>query len=287
MLTNRLRRVTLVGAAFWLVLQPLLLAAASWAHGRVAGETNDAGLPAHWSIDRPMHLWFLWYLTWYCVLAWATLRAAEHRDAVRLCVSHAFGRLMRNTFAPVIAALVMVPLFVRQGGPVLTPSSFAPHPWVFLTYGAFFSFGWLLWSQRGTIASLHAGAVLRTTLSMVCIVTAVVMASTMAAGSPRQVVVLAIGSSLSAWLAVFGFLGLASRYASRRRAVVLYLADASYWIYLIHLPVIVALGGLIAPAPLRPFMKATLVILATSAVTVATYALFVRRTFIGRFMTGR
>lgn len=52
------------------------------------------------------------------------------------------------------------------------------------------------------------------------------------------VLALAASGALFAWLTTFGLLGVTLRFFDRPNRVVRYLADSSYWIYLIHLPVI-------------------------------------------------
>ena len=58
------------------------------------------------------------------------------------------------------------------------------------------------------------------------------------------------------WGFVLGFLGLFTRFCQRPNAWGRYLADASYWIYLVHLPVVIALQIMVArwalPWPMSP-----------------------------------
>jgi peptidoglycan/LPS O-acetylase OafA/YrhL len=92
--------------------------------------------------------------------------------------------------------------------------------------------------------------------------------------------------SLVSWLSIFGVMGLALRHWKTDRPAFRYLADASYWIYIIHLPVVglsnIALQQLTIGA-LPKFLSTALISL---TVAVLSYRAFVRYTWIGRALHG-
>jgi glucan biosynthesis protein C len=92
---------------------------------------------------------------------------------------------------------------------------------------------------------------------------------------------------LSTWLLIVGIAGAFVSFLDRPRPVVRYLSDAAYWMYLVHLPVAIWVAGLLAPTALPAFVKFVVVLLTTTAVTLATYHLFVRSTAIGALLNGR
>jgi glucan biosynthesis protein C len=57
--------------------------------------------------------------------------------------------------------------------------------------------------------------------------------------------------------------------------------------YLIHLPFVIWMAGLLAPVQIPAFLKFTIVLGVVTVVTVTTYHLFVRSTAIGAFLNGR
>ena len=89
------------------------------------------------------------------------------------------------------------------------------------------------------------------------------------------------------WGFVLGFLGLFTRFCRRGNAGTRYVADASYWIYVVHLPLVVALQVLVGqwfvPWPVKypALCAAALLLLFLS------YHYFVRATFIGAQLNGR
>ena len=93
--------------------------------------------------------------------------------------------------------------------------------------------------------------------------------------------------ALASWLLVFGLLGFFRRHFDHPSPTWRYLADASYWFYLIHIPVIffieIPLAGLAIPWPI----SVPIVGLSTLAILLPSYHFLVRPTFIGMVLNGR
>ncbi len=66
-----------------------------------------------------------------------------------------------------------------------------------------------------------------------------------------------------------------------------YLADASYWIYLVHLPLLVAFQLSLARTDMPPGARLLIATSASIAVSVVTYALLVRYTAVGNLLHGK
>ena len=89
------------------------------------------------------------------------------------------------------------------------------------------------------------------------------------------------------WLFLFGITGLFIQYTSRHSERMRYISDASYWVYLIHLPLIGLIPSLIVNLPFHTIIKFLITVLLTTGVCFGTYHLLVRGTFIGKFLNGR
>jgi peptidoglycan/LPS O-acetylase OafA/YrhL len=66
-----------------------------------------------------------------------------------------------------------------------------------------------------------------------------------------------------------------------------YLSDASYWVYLIHLPFAVFIPSLIVDWPLSATVKFFIVLLSTGIICFVSYHYLVRTTAIGQFLNGK
>ena len=91
----------------------------------------------------------------------------------------------------------------------------------------------------------------------------------------------------ASWLLVFGLIGLFRRHFHHPSPTWRYLSDASYWFYLIHLPVIFFIEIPLAALPLFWPIKVTLVAAATLAILLPSYHYLVRPTIIGMVLNGR
>ena len=89
------------------------------------------------------------------------------------------------------------------------------------------------------------------------------------------------------WSLVFLTIGVFKKLCPRPNAFVRYVADSSYWMYLIHLPVVVWLQVAVAELPLHWSLKLVFISTITIALSLLTYDLFVRSTFIGWVLNGR
>jgi peptidoglycan/LPS O-acetylase OafA/YrhL len=85
----------------------------------------------------------------------------------------------------------------------------------------------------------------------------------------------------------FGLIGLFRKLFSAKRRGVRYLSDASYWMYIIHLPLVMAAQWLVRDWDFPAIVKFVLICAAVSALLLATYRAFVRYTPIGMMLNGR
>src|SRR6266536_864724 len=92
---------------------------------------------------------------------------------------------------------------------------------------------------------------------------------------------------LAMWLFTLGFTGLCFRLLDRPVPWIRYVSDSSYWLYLVHMPVLLAFQIVVAGTAWPPALKA-LVVLAVSVLTLlASYHVLVRYTWIGMVLNGR
>ena len=93
-------------------------------------------------------------------------------------------------------------------------------------------------------------------------------------------------TALFAWLSIFGCLGFCLKRFTTEVSIVKYLADASYWIYLVHLPVVALAQLALYKMPLAPGLKFVLVVGTTLVLGGASYHALVRYTWVGSWLNG-
>src|SRR6201999_1154905 len=104
-------------------------------------------------------------------------------------------------------------------------------------------------------------------------------------GQTKTVFALVFGVAVWGW--VLGLTGAALRFLSAYSATRRYIADASYWIYLAHLPVVAALQVWVGHWSLHWGVKYPLIVVLSFAVLFLSYHFVVRPSFIGQLLNGR
>jgi hypothetical protein len=93
--------------------------------------------------------------------------------------------------------------------------------------------------------------------------------------------------SLDMWLLILGVSGLFLRYLAGHSAWRRYLCDSSYFLYIAHMPVILAFQLALKDVDLLPLEKMAITLVGTVAILLPVYRWAVRPTFIGAVLNGR
>mgnify|MGYP002818619526 CR=1 FL=1 len=86
---------------------------------------------------------------------------------------------------------------------------------------------------------------------------------------------------------VFSFIGLAEQKFSNLNPIVRFISDSSYWVYLIHLPLVAFITFFMFKITIFAELKFLIAIILTSAICLVTYKYFVRSTIIGILLNGK
>ena len=89
-----------------------------------------------------------------------------------------------------------------------------------------------------------------------------------------------------AWAMCLGMMGLFKLIASKKRTWVRYLSDASYWIYLWHLSLILLAQGVANKVKLNVHLEFMLIIVSVTFILLLIYHFGVRYTIIGKMLNG-
>ncbi len=90
-----------------------------------------------------------------------------------------------------------------------------------------------------------------------------------------------------AWTMSFGMIGLFRRFLSGARFRVHYLSDASYWMYMAHLPLVFVAQGIVTRLALPVLVDFVVVCASVTALLLFAYRYLVRFTFVGLLLNGR
>ncbi len=305
-LRSRLLRIGVPFVVGWFLLRPLLVS--GWIMGATSlrGDVDIlagllGGLRSLESLPSGLflgsHLWFLYYLllvTAVTLLARAVLvKAGSSGNTARRWSDELVSWLGRSPWAPGLLAIpTAAVLWFMQGWGMDTPDqSLVPHLPTLGIYGGFFVLGWIIDRHRDRIGQIFRPNWQRTLLAAAGIGTVLALEGIgRNPGHPHFVaarVAHCLGYAVMMGALVFLTPGLFGMLCRRPNAFVRYIADASYWIYLVHLPIVVWLQVAVAEWPLHWSFKLLLVTTTTMALALATYDLFVRSTWLGWLLTGQ
>lgn len=261
---------------------------------QVAVIVGDDGFGLTW-FDNIGHLWFLSYLVWlvagFAVVAFAIERLNIHRRSGPLRAG-AWSRWLMWSLVP-LTLLGQWLMGNRGEVPVFGPDislGLIPLPHLLGYYGLFFAFGALLYDRHS-----RSGEPLVDTLGRrwwiilpftIAIVLPLALVLTFVEEN-RSWELAAVAQVVYTWAMCIGLIGLFRSVLSRERRGVRYLADASYWMYLAHLPLVIAAQMLVRNWNMAASVKFLLMLLAVSALLLATYQGFVRYTPIGTLLNGK
>jgi glucans biosynthesis protein C len=292
---NRAARVLVPFVLGYLLLVPLVRQGFYFAQAAAAGDTAALASSFERALRVPFedvtaHLWFLYYLLYFCASSVLVLRwVPEH---VRQPAGEAARRWMTRPWRTLPFALVFGSLCASmQYGALGTSVSFVPNLAILGAYASFYVFGWLLWGSRQRLDDLRQGVGWRAAVALSAFVVHLVCVGRnvkdVALGLTPWVAVAAYAGALSAWFACELFIGLFLRHLDHERRWVRYLTDASYWVYLIHLPLVIFTAGALAQVNLGAASKASIVLGASMVASLVSYEWLVRDTFIGTLLSGR
>lgn len=290
---NRAQRIALPLACGWIILLPVVIVAAGFAHARsnVRIPVDPNGLTLGRLLNHLMHLWFLYDLLMFYGVALLVMPLVQRiPQSVRDRMLDGFSRIVSLVWGPVCFSLVTVlTLYPMQGWALDTSDSFLPPPRILAAYGVFFLFGWLLYNRRVLLPTFSRRAWGRFFIGAVFFGLYVFcIGRAFTTGPTAGIHLLAIGSlAVAMWFFIYGFLGLFLRYLEKPIPLARYMADASYWMYLVHLPCTIVLPVVLSNLPLPTVVKFSAVLGTTTLLTVVTYHYWVRATVIGHVLNGR
>ena len=290
MVLNRLHRIVYPFIVAILILWPLAVFAFNFSNHMMAGDQNslklafEAVFPEGLVPKNTIHLWFLFYLAIISYLS--CLLALGQFDYHTSRIKHCFEIAHKNTFFAIIplAAITFLTLYYMGSSSAITSGSFVPDLKTLLFYTVYYWYGWALYLSGHLISNFMRHAWLMLALGTIMFLVKIYFDNS---ESDWAIYFAILANSISIWLYVFASLGLFLRYANSGALVLRYISDSAYWVYLIHLPLIAFIAGLLAGIDISAFMKFLIVLSSSTTICFASYHYAVRNTCIGLFLNGR
>lgn len=239
------------------------------------------------------HLWFLWFLCWL-VAGFAIYALIADRLGWQGAPAFLVASPIRYLW---LIPLTLIPQW-QMGemnlafGPD-TSVGLLPVPHVLGYYAIFFIFG-VLYHDSGE-HSERIGRHWKWTLPLMLLVVFPIglELTTGSVGFRDQLLpaswqrpVADVLQVIFAWGMSFACIGLFRRVFHGESRAWRYMSDASYWLYLAHLPLVILLQHIVRDWPLPALVKFLLICLVTTGLLLLSYQYLVRYTWIGRMLNG-
>lgn len=299
---DRFKRILLPLLSLWFPVLMAIILVITWnawlVNGGVMPESEpQPPLTVH---NFPLtHLWFLYLLTLFYA-AMLVLRAAFHaidRSGHVQMALDAMVRVIAGPWAPLVLAvpamlaLMSLPAWWHWFGIPTPDMTLIPNLAACVAYGLAFLGGWALHRQPKLLAALSNRWPMNLTIALVasgtCFRQLGVMPPPAPAGDDLATWIYAFAYVTASWAWSLALIGLVLRFLDGHSPMRRYLADASYWIYIVHLPLVMGAQVLASRYQAPWWVEYPLILTAVLAVSILSYQLMVRRTWIGAWLNGK
>ena len=296
LLKHRFRRLAVPFLVFWppIAIGMMLLVMVYLnrvVHGHFGIDMALKPPPNGQPLVNTLHLWFLYLLWWFVVATALGGWLMRHLPAaVPRALTAALHRLGTTWWGFLLLALPLMAVGAGYPNGIVTPlGSFLPPVAEWVHNGLFFVFGLAMWSGREVLLPLYTRrcwVYLAAGLPFFLAAGALVGLPRRGVDLPAQAAWVALTYNAATWLWCFGLIGLFSRHLGSRRPWLAYLADSSYWVYLVHMLGTIGFGAVIVTWPLGAVPKMLINITLTSVAALCSYQWLVRHTAVGRLLNG-
>lgn len=288
------------------ILIPLLvflpICGAMYVHALTWGATVATPAPPIFSVINQMkepavstmHLWFLWYLFIFSFGLWACSLFNRFYDGVLSLSVHPITVFIA---LPVVITLAMQNLAV----PFPAADKVIPQLWALGFYGPLFLVGAGLYHHLNKIKQLTRYLPYIVIISSLSIgiyfyvlpqpptIEQVLQAATTGALKPNADghFLIVVSQTMAIFLTTTLALVSGYKWLNKENKISRYFSDASYWVYIIHLPIMLYIQMVLVTPDISVHVKFVISVVLTLILSLASYQMFVRKTPIGRLLNGK
>ena len=214
------------------------------------------------------HLWFLWFLCWLVVI-FAILDVTGLLPSGR----HRWWLVAASCLPQAVMGMSLAGVY----GPD-TSLGLLPKPNVLGYYACFYFFGVATFAAEGIDTRLGRHWKFLLPAAAMLLVAGLVTMNDRTLATILQ--------PAYAWTMSVGLIGLFHRFLAGHRPAMSWLADASYWMYLIHVPLVMVAQLVVRQWPLLAEVKFVVILATVTLLLLASYRWCVRYTAIGTLLNG-
>jgi glucan biosynthesis protein C len=266
---NRAKRILLPLLIFW----PLVTIAFQLVF---ALATGGSVVPAEQNFVEFYHLWFLAYLVYLNSIAVLLVKMLPWVFTRPLKIlNYRIGQVALYVIATLL--LAVIPYTLEPDGTLKTASAVAPDNSMIAFYLIIFLLGWLAFQNQSIITNFRKHWYLFLIIGSIGYLAH--LATSEQLDFDYRVVYFGASLNLS-----FAILGLMQKLITKTNSVASYFSQGSYWIYIVHLPIVLLILTLLEDFEFGMGTRFSLVLTLTTLLSLASYQLLVRHKPIGRFL---
>lgn len=299
-IVDRVKRIVVPGATLWFPILMAMVAVITWNVWLKSGGSLPDTLPEPLTVATfpLMHLWFLYLLTMFYVGALVIRgcfkvidRHGRFQGVLDALVRWVFPIAPLLVALPLAAILMSLPTWWAWFGIPTPDTGLLPNAAALFAYGVAFGCGWALQRQPCLLQAMIRLWPVYLILAVIATVGSLAMIglvpSPAPAGDTVADMLIAYLYPLGGWAWSFALIGIAQRFLSTPSATRRWIADASYWVYLVHVPLVMALQVVAARIDAPWWIEYPLALAVATALLLGSYKLLVRHTWIGGVLNGR
>ena len=234
------------------------------------------------------HLWFLYYLCMFYLLIaplrWLIARCLRFDAALTRALANPLTMIGFSLWT----AFTLMPF---KGGQVHEGFVyFTPHPPSLLYYGSFFVLGYCFHTWRAFLQTAMDHVWSMALLAVILFPLSSVLSAldnSARGGSAELHAYAVIANGLCTWALIYFFTGAALRFFDRASPWIEYTSQSSYWVFLVHMPLVSLAGWWLVQFDIHAVFKFLLVCAFTSVSAFLTFHYWVQKTWISSFLHGR
>ncbi len=299
-LKNRAMRILLPFILFFPLLVAAIFAVIAWALANVDNLSPMLLLIQEMknNPDAPkpplstMHLWFLFNLFLFALTTSVLYK-------FKFFESKLVSKISSAKFILFVLPLLMIPAMYSQLAPHPAAEKFYPELWSFGFYGLFFILGCLIFLKQRLleqfepykhmllVVSLLAYIVFYNLLPATITVEELMATATEGFNPAWNHIYVAICEAVIAVYMTIYCLLLGKKFLNKQNKALKLISDSSYWVYLIHLPILLMIQFALIDVDINMWLKFFVSTSITFIVAMLSYLLLVRSTPIGWLLNGR
>ncbi len=240
----------------------------------------------------PLHLWFLYYLLIFYGLFLMIILFARIIKINWTFINVYFSKILQSPYHILILSITTLPsLFLMESLWVDIPLTFSPIIRLLTYYGMFFIFGCFLSRQPNLLSLIAKNRWFYFKIAMpitICLAPSLSIIGVYSSlDNISSIIIIRTAYALCTWSLVLCMIGFFQHYFNKENKIIRYISDSSYWIYIIHLPLLIYFQKVWADLPVPESLRPFLVLSSTLAILLISYHYMVRYSMIGTILNGR